>query len=35
MRARDMGVGGSHCDAPSPGGPLTTRQPAETFVNAG
>ena len=23
------------CDAPSPGGPLTTRQPAETLVNVG
>ena len=22
------------CDAPNPGGPLTTRQPAETLVNA-
>ena len=23
------------CDAPNPGGPLTTRQPAETLVNVG
>ena len=25
----------SYCDAPFPGGPLTTRQPAETLVNVG
>ena len=24
-----------NCDAPNPGGPLTTRQPAETLVNVG
>ena len=24
-----------YCDAPNPGGPLTTRQPAETLVNVG
>ena len=23
------------CDAPNPGGPLTTRQPGETLVNVG
>ena len=23
------------CDAPFPGGPLTTRQPAETLMNVG
>ena len=23
------------CDAPNPGGPLTTRQPTETLVNVG
>ena len=26
---------GSNCDAPNPGGPLTSRQPAETLVNVG
>ena len=25
----------ARCDAPNPGGPLTTRQPAETLVNVG
>ena len=32
-RIAARGDGG--CDAPSPGGPLTTRQPAETLVNVG
>ena len=35
-RARDGGSGhGLDCDAPNPGGPLTTRQLAETLVNVG
>ena len=25
----------NYCDAPNPGCPLTTRQPAETLVNVG
>ena len=28
-------VVGWYCDAPKPGGPLATRQPAETLVNVG
>ena len=25
----------NYCDAPKPGGPLTSRQPAETLMNVG
>ena len=43
LRSRELSIGkisawakrGAQCDAPNPGGPLTTRQPSKTLVNVG